>query len=266
MRKKITIIALAIVNMLFINALSEAQSSRKFIGINVSGKVVSSINQSNSIANATVKVFNKSTVTGRYELVKKVTTDANGQYNFGKISFAQGDKPRIGAYVNDIIENDMSSEEPMLTDEMNEIGAYANDLTEDYIQIVDPVVRITSPLELVNTTSLNLDVLVVEFDGGIGTYPRIPPQQPVTTYALKQNFPNPFNPVTNISFSLPEASFVTLDVYDMSGKLVEQLVNETKSKGLHTVQFDGTQLASGFYIYKLTTPDFSEIKKMSLVK
>lgn len=262
MRKKITIIALVIVNMLLINGLSQANSNGKLIGINVSGKVISSINPSNPIANATVKIFNKNSVSGRYELLRKVDTDLTGNYNFGKIYFETGDIPRIGAYVNDIITNDMlSGEEPMFTDEMNEIGAYANDLNQDYI-IIDPVISRTNVLQLVSNSDLNLDVN----DGGIGTYPRIPPPQQPVAYSLKQNFPNPFNPVTNISFTLPEASFVTLDVYDMSGKLVQQLVNETKSQGLHTVQFDGTQLSSGFYIYKLTTPDFSEIKKMSLVK
>jgi len=152
----------------------------------------------------------------------------------------------------------------------NEIGAYANDLNQDFTFYNDPITRISDVIP--SSIPSNIDLNAYDENGsteaesyyGIGTYPRIP--APPVKSALNQNFPNPFNPVTNISFSIPEAAYVTLNVYDMSGKLVQQLVNETVSEGTHTYKFDGTQLASGFYIYKLSTPDFSEIKKMSLVK
>ena len=266
MRKTLTIFALAIVNMLLINSLSEAQTRKILIGINVSGKVISHNSNSVSIANAVVKIFNLSPLSGRYELVRKVVTNSSGVYDFGTLNFEPNDKPRIGAYVNDIVEHEIHGQ--MQMDEMNEIGAYANDLNLDRIQILDPVIGATRDLDLVNNTSLNIHAIdetsTEDFGGGIGTYPRIPigPNK----YGVKQNFPNPFNPVTNISFELPEAAFVTLDVYDMSGKLVQQLVNETKARGVHTVTFDGSNLASGFYLYKISTADFSEIKKMSLVK
>jgi hypothetical protein len=85
-------------------------------------------------------------------------------------------------------------------------------------------------------------------------------------YELSQNFPNPFNPSTQIRFSLPEASEVSLKIYDILGKEVAVLVNETKAPGTYQILFDASQLASGVYVYQLKTSSFIESKKMTLVK
>jgi photosystem II stability/assembly factor-like uncharacterized protein len=90
--------------------------------------------------------------------------------------------------------------------------------------------------------------------------------QTVSGFVLKQNYPNPFNPETNISFEIKEKSFVTLKVFDLSGKEVANLVNGTKSAGSYTVKFNGANLASGVYFYKLESGEYSEVKKMSLIK
>jgi hypothetical protein len=68
---------------------------------------------------------------------------------------------------------------------------------------------------------------------------------------LQQNYPNPFNPSTTIKFELPGASHVTMSVYDMVGREVSVLVNETSEAGIHEVKFDGSNLASGVYVYRL---------------
>jgi len=87
------------------------------------------------------------------------------------------------------------------------------------------------------------------------------------SYSLGQNYPNPFNPVTHIRFALPEASDVTLTVYDMTGRAVSTLVNGYKSAGRYDVTFDGSGLASGEYIYRLEAGrNFVETKKLLLVK
>ena len=87
------------------------------------------------------------------------------------------------------------------------------------------------------------------------------------TYSLGQNYPNPFNPVTHIRFALPQAGNVTLTVYDMTGRVVSTLVNGYKSAGRYDVTFDGTNLASGAYIYRLEAGrNFVETKKLLLVK
>ena len=88
----------------------------------------------------------------------------------------------------------------------------------------------------------------------------------VNNYELSQNYPNPFNPSTKISFNLPTREFVKLKVYDITGKLVSTLVNDELSSGNHFVDFNGVNLSSGIYFYALNTPNFSETKKMILVK
>jgi hypothetical protein len=75
--------------------------------------------------------------------------------------------------------------------------------------------------------------------------------QVASTFSLSQNYPNPFNPSTTIKFSIPEASFVTLKVYDMLGRELKNLVNENLNSGQYTVNFDAPNLSSGVYIYKL---------------
>jgi len=86
------------------------------------------------------------------------------------------------------------------------------------------------------------------------------------TFQLQQNYPNPFNPSTKITFSLPHSANTSLRVFDMLGREVATLVNGYTASGSHSVQFDATNLASGFYCYKLTSGNFTEVKKMMLVK
>jgi len=85
-------------------------------------------------------------------------------------------------------------------------------------------------------------------------------------FALAQNYPNPFNPVTNISFSLPKSSNVTMKVYDVLGNELKTLVNEFKNAGTYNVNFDASSLSSGVYFYKIQAGDFTEVKKLTLVK
>jgi hypothetical protein len=86
------------------------------------------------------------------------------------------------------------------------------------------------------------------------------------SYSLFQNYPNPFNPVTQIKYDLPKQGFVTLKIYDVLGREISRLVNEVKSPGSYMVDFDGTNLASGVYFYKLEVNNYTNIKKMMLIK
>ncbi len=86
------------------------------------------------------------------------------------------------------------------------------------------------------------------------------------TFQLHQNYPNPFNPVTNIRFGLPKASRVKIEVYNTLGQRVAELLNEQKPAGYHKVQFDGSNLASGVYFYKIEAVSFVQVKKMLLVQ
>ncbi len=86
------------------------------------------------------------------------------------------------------------------------------------------------------------------------------------SYSLHQNYPNPFNPTTQISYQLPENSFVNLVVYNILGQVVAELVNQEQASGKYTVKFDASNLPSGVYIYKLQAGEFSDVKKMLLTK
>ncbi|MFA5011785.1 MAG: YCF48-related protein [Ignavibacteria bacterium] len=85
-------------------------------------------------------------------------------------------------------------------------------------------------------------------------------------YSVSQNYPNPFNPTTKINFSLPKQGLVTIKVYDLLGKEIETLVNEVKSAGKYTVDFNGSKLSSGVYFYRIQANDFVDVKRMMLVK
>ncbi len=87
-----------------------------------------------------------------------------------------------------------------------------------------------------------------------------------TTFALAQNFPNPFNPNTTISFALPIMSHVQLSIYNLNGKLVHTLVNGAMNAGYHHLQYDASRLASGVYFYRLDTGLYSATRKMILQK
>jgi hypothetical protein len=97
------------------------------------------------------------------------------------------------------------------------------------------------------TTSFKEEKLLLDFD-------------------LKQNYPNPFNSKTNIRFSLPQSSFITLKIYDVLGREVKTLLSGIKSSGIHNVEFDASELNSGIYIYTLRSGEKSISKKMILIK
>ena len=85
-------------------------------------------------------------------------------------------------------------------------------------------------------------------------------------YGLSQNYPNPFNPITSIQYQLPEPAFVTIKVYDVLGNEIETLVNEERDAGSYKIDFNGLELTSGIYYYRIAADNFSQTKKMILLK
>jgi subtilisin-like proprotein convertase family protein len=85
-------------------------------------------------------------------------------------------------------------------------------------------------------------------------------------FSLYQNYPNPFNPVTNIKFDLPKDEFVKIILYDILGREAAPVINEFKKAGTYEVKFDGSNLSSGTYFYRIEAGDFVDTKKMILVK
>jgi hypothetical protein len=85
-------------------------------------------------------------------------------------------------------------------------------------------------------------------------------------YSLYQNFPNPFNPSTNIRFDLPKSGTVKLQVYDITGRVISTLINGNYEAGKYIISFNADNYASGIYFYKIETASFSDVRKMVLVK
>src|SRR5206468_5506902 len=103
---------------------------------------------------------------------------------------------------------------------------------------------------------IRLDVLT-----GISSRNELP-----TVFKLYNNYPNPFNPETNIKYDVPVNSFVKLVIFDVLGKEITRLVNEQKSPGRYDIVWNASNYASGPYFYKIEAGDFVEMKKMILVK
>ncbi len=113
--------------------------------------------------------------------------------------------------------------------------------------------------------SCNNGQLYKTTDGGI-LYVNNTSREVPYNYSLAQNFPNPFNPVTSIVYSIPKYSAVILAVYDALGKEVQTLVNERQRSGTYEATFDASSLSSGIYFYRLTADGYSETRKMVVLK
>ena len=85
-------------------------------------------------------------------------------------------------------------------------------------------------------------------------------------FKLEQNYPNPFNPSTNIKFSLPKPETVTIEIYDIIGQRIETLLSKPMSAGYHEVEFNGQNLSSGIYLYRIEASEWSDVKKMILLR
>jgi hypothetical protein len=88
----------------------------------------------------------------------------------------------------------------------------------------------------------------------------------VFNFSLNQNYPNPFNPSTTISYQLSEQGFVSIKVYDVLGKEMNTLVNEVKQSGVHEVNFNASEYGSGIYMYRMSVNNFTQTRKMILLK
>jgi hypothetical protein len=146
------------------------------------------------------------------------------------------------------------SESPFIPTSSTFFGDYTN--ITAYNGVVRPIwARLVG-------TSLSVVTAIIGVPTGVVEPVAVTPND----YKLMQNVPNPFNPATSISYSIPKDNFVTLKVYNMLGQEVASLVNEFKKAGEHTFEFYGGNLSSGVYFYKLTAGDFVSTKKMILNK
>ncbi len=127
-------------------------------------------------------------------------------------------------------------------------------------------------VEAIDVRNLDGTVIAGTFGGGVYSYnytvtgiQNDNSSLPVE-YSLSQNYPNPFNPSTAISYQLSANSYVTLKVYDVLGNLVNTLVNQYQARGTYNISFNASGLASGVYIYRIHSGNFTANKKMTLLK
>jgi hypothetical protein len=92
------------------------------------------------------------------------------------------------------------------------------------------------------------------------------PNQPPVNYKLYANYPNPFNPTTNITYQLSKTSHVDLSLYNILGQKVVTLVKENQRAGYHQVEWNAIGFASGIYYYRIETAGFQDVKKMILLR
>ncbi|MBI5404059.1 MAG: T9SS type A sorting domain-containing protein, partial [Ignavibacteriae bacterium] len=137
------------------------------------------------------------------------------------------------------------------------------------MKTINEVVRIKKPktiFEHINSVNKDIQKLNTVKNEAVKKVTNIIP----TTYSLSQNYPNPFNPVTKINYELPKDGKVKIVIYDILGRQIKTLVNnEIKQAGRYTVEFNGTQYASGVYFYRIQVEDgkgFTAVKKMVLIK
>lgn len=124
-----------------------------------------------------------------------------------------------------------------------------------------------SPTDSCFTLGMSLTgVGLFGYMGCSGTITGIGNTEAPVNFSLSQNYPNPFNPVTKISYAIPVSGFVSLNVYDISGKLISKLVNENKSAGNYIVDFSGVNLSSGTYFCRMESGSYSKVIKLMLIK
>jgi len=143
---------------------------------------------------------------------------------------------------------------------------FANSTSVPVTEATDKINSIGFAINNTSATALKLSEVTVDrgehFDGVEATKAKQLP----TVYALQQNFPNPFNPTTNIRFDLPKSGDVSLVVYDLMGHEVAQLVKGHMDAGYHRVNFNAANLPSGVYIYRLQAGSYVNVKKLMLIK
>ena len=120
------------------------------------------------------------------------------------------------------------------------------------------VVTATDQSGLIAGEAIVIVTLITSVDENLNSTP--------TAFSLFQNYPNPFNPTTTIRYEIPDQGIVTLKIYDVLGREVSTLVNQTKNPGNYEIKFNGTSLSSGVYLYVLKVDKFVSVKRMLLIK
>lgn len=140
-------------------------------------------------------------------------------------------------------------------------GLVSNDSLKLHITIGQPLVGVVQ-----NNSYIMQSGFWYQTSGLISDVEEVPGVKLPTEFRLWQNYPNPFNPTTVISYALPKQSFVTLRIYDVLGRVVQTLLEETQEAGIYKVRLDASGSASGVYFYRLVAGSFVDTKRLMLVR
>lgn len=133
------------------------------------------------------------------------------------------------------------------------------------------ILRFSNQIDQETYNSLNYSSdgvidLIVDEESRPGTLPSAEDYLIPKNFDLSQNYPNPFNPSTTIEYSIPKDANVTMKIYDVLGKEVATLVNEQRSAGTYIINWNASNFSSGLYFYRITAGEFTDTKKMFLIK
>jgi len=181
----------------------------------------------------------------------------------------QGEETVLGsAYMQRVLHSEEESQVPLLVSgSKREVNLTWDSQNLDLYE-VKLITSTNDELTLENNGSITINS--DDLKGYLKVVPRTTSAEELSTkvyqYELEQNYPNPFNPSTSISFSLKDASSVSIQVFDMMGREIKTLLKQKLTAGKHTVQFDASGLSSGVYLYRMTTNSITLTKKMLLIK
>jgi hypothetical protein len=195
----------------------------------------------------TVKDFD-----GSYEVQTKTIT-VNG---FGTLTFPDGRTLQVLRMIDDRIDFEYDNNNQFQRRERRRnITFWSQDFTQLEFEVDT---NFTEGTTLADGWNFNVKVGTVGVEQTSNGIPE--------SFMLAQNYPNPFNPITSISFSLPEGQYTSLKVYNLLGEEVATLVEKELSAGTYKVDFDASMLPSGLYLYRLSAGQFTQSKKLMLVK
>lgn len=166
-------------------------------------------------------------------------------------------KPDLDAGTGAVANLVFEANDPSVTEvtveaiELQNPGHYLVFVYHDFDENETPHIRVERP---------EFETVTVSFSG------LSPGSELPTTFALNQNYPNPFNPSTEIAFDLPVASHVELTIYNVLGQRVETLIDGEMEAGSHMKTWDATPYSSGIYFYRISAKNFTETKKMLMLK
>lgn len=203
--------------------------------------------------------------------LRSVALGTGGTISFSYDTLEDGSSYPSGDYFAEVYyENSGETNTPMVTVNGEEVVVFGDfvsspnetsSLTTYHFQLDSP-----GSIDMsITGNDARVDYIILYSQSG-GTITDLEQDELSNGFELRQNYPNPFNPSTQISFTLPQASDVSLTVYNVIGQRVAVLANEMLQSGAHTYQFDASNLASGMYLYRLQTDNFSTTKKMMLIK